>query len=457
MTYKEFLQNKRFVLESSGFDISKSELNPMLYDFQKDIVRWALKKGKACIFADCGLGKTPMQLSWAYQVHKLTGGKILILAPLAVADQTKREAEKFGYVAKVVEKQEDCISGINITNYEKLDRFIANEFVGIVLDESSILKSYSGKVRTGIIQNFHEVPYKLACTATPAPNDYMELGNHSEFCGVMTRAEMLSMFFVHDGGDTSKWRLKGHAEDVFWQWLATFSVFVDNPNNIGYEIDGYNLPPINIQEITVDGEAPTTEKLTLTERRQARKDSLQLRCEQAAQLVNDSDEQWLVWCDLNDESHKLHKLINDSVEVQGGDKDTHKSSSMLKFGKGEIKCLVTKPRIAGFGMNWQSCHNMIFTGLSDSYEQFYQALRRCWRFGQEKPVNVYIIISEKEGCVKENIERKQKDFLKMQSEMTELTKEITKKELRSTCRISTPYEPHIKMELPKWDEFAKGA
>ncbi len=457
MEYLDFLKSKRFVLESSGFDIDKSELNPMLYGFQKDIVRWALKKGKSCIFADCGLGKTPMQLSWAYQVHKHTGGKILILAPLAVADQTKREAEKFGYVARVVEKQEDCISGINITNYEKLDRFIANEFTGIVLDESSILKSYSGKVRTAIIQNFHEVPYKLACTATPAPNDYMELGNHSEFCGVMTRAEMLSMFFVHDGGETSKWRLKGHAEDVFWQWLATFSVFVDNPNNIGYEIEGYNLPPINIQEIIVDGDSPTMETLSLTERRQARKDSLQLRCEQAAQLVNNSDEQWLVWCDLNDESHKLHELINDSVEVCGSDKDTHKSYSMLNFSKGEIKCLVTKPKIAGFGMNWQNCHNMIFTGLSDSYEQFYQALRRCWRFGQENPVNVYIIISAKEGCVKENIERKQADFLKMQSEMTELTKEITKKELRSTCRISTPYEPHIKMELPKWDEFTKGA
>lgn len=457
MEYLEFLKSKRFVLESSGFDIDKTELNPMLYEFQKDIVRWALKKGKACIFADCGLGKTPMQLSWAYQVHKHTGGKILILAPLAVADQTKREAEKFGYAAKVVEKQEDCISGINITNYEKLDKFIANEFSGIVLDESSILKSYSGKVRTAIIQNFHEVPYKLACTATPAPNDYMELGNHSEFCGVMTRAEMLSMFFVHDGGETSKWRLKGHAEDVFWQWLATFSVFVDNPNNIGYDIYGYNLPPLNIQEIIVDGDTPTTETLTLTERRQARKDSLQLRCEQAAELVNNSYEQWLVWCDLNDESHKLNELINESVEVQGSDKDTHKSSSMLNFSKGEVKCLVTKPKIAGFGMNWQNCHNMIFTGLSDSYEQFYQALRRCWRFGQERPVNVYIIISAKEGCVKENIERKQTDFLKMQSEMTELTKEITKKELHSTCRISTPYEPHIKMELPKWDEFVKGA
>lgn len=455
MNYKEFLQNKRFVLESSGFDIAKDQLNSMLYDFQKDIVRWALKKGKACIFADCGLGKTPMQLSWAHQVHKHTGGKILILAPLAVASQTRREAEKFGYSAKVVDQQSDCIDGINITNYEKLDRFVANEFVGIVLDESSILKSYSGKVRTAIIQNFHDIPYKLACTATPAPNDYMELGNHSEFCGVMTRPEMLSMFFVHDGGETSKWRLKGHAEDVFWQWLATFCVFVDNPRNIGYEVNGYNLPKLNIQEIIVDGDEPTHESLSLTERRQARKDSLELRCKQAASLVNDSDEQWLVWCDLNDESHKLHELINESVEVQGSDKDEHKSNSMLNFSNGDIKCLVTKPKIAGFGMNWQNCHNMIFTGLSDSYEQYYQAIRRCWRFGQDKEVNVYIIISKKEGCVKENIERKQNDFLKMQREMTSLTKEITKKELKSTCRISTPYEPEITMELPKWEEFNK--
>ena len=455
MTYKEFLENKRFVLESSGFDIGKSELNPMLYDFQKDIVRWALKKGKACIFADCGLGKTPMQLSWAYQVHEHTGGKILILAPLAVADQTKREADKFGYSAKVVDCQENCIDGINITNYEKLDRFVAREFTGIVLDESSILKSYSGKVRTAIIQNFHDVPYKLACTATPAPNDYMELGNHSEFCGVMTRAEMLSMFFVHNGGETSKWRLKGHAEDVFWQWLATFSVFVDNPNNIGYNIDGYNLPQLNINEIIVDGDKPISESLTLTERRQARKDSLQLRCEKAAELVNDSDEQWLVWCDLNDESHKLHELIFESVEVQGSDKESHKSKSMLDFSNGNVKCLVTKPKIAGFGMNWQNCHNMIFTGLSDSYEQYYQALRRCWRFGQKEQVNVYIIISAKEGCVKENIERKQTDFLKMQYEMTELTKEITKKELKSTCMISTPYNPSVDMILPEWAAFQR--
>lgn len=336
---------------------------------------------------------------------------------------------------------------------KKLDRFVTKEFIGVVLDESSILKSYSGKVRNSIIQNFHDTPYKLACTATPAPNDYMELGNHAEFCGVMTRSEMLSMFFVHDGGQTSKWRLKGHAEDVFWQWLASFSVFIDNPRNLGYEIAGFDLPAITINEIIVDGDKPVTESLTLTERRQARKDSLQLRCEKAAELVNNSDEQWLVWCDLNDEGNTLEKLINESKNVQGSDKNEYKENTMLEFSDKKLKCLISKPRLAGYGLNWQNCHNMIFTGLSDSYEQFYQAVRRCWRFGQELPVNVYIIISAKEGCVKENIERKQTDFLKMQHEMTELTKEITKKELRSTCRISTPYEPTVKMNLPKWEEF----
>ena len=230
MNYEDFLKQKDYVLESGGFDVDRNELNPMLFEFQKDIVRWALKKGKACIFAECGLGKSPMQLSWAYQVHKHTGGKILILAPLAVADQTKREAEKFGYSAKVVEKQEDCIDGINITNYEKLDKFVAKEFVGVVLDESSILKSFTGKVRNALIENFRQTPYKLCCSATAAPNDYMEFGNHAEFCGVMTRAEMLSMFFVHDGGQTSKWRLKGHAQNIFWQWLSTFLCSIKKSN-----------------------------------------------------------------------------------------------------------------------------------------------------------------------------------------------------------------------------------
>jgi len=453
MDYNSFLKNKTFVLESSGFEVERQELNEMLYDFQKDIVRWALAKGRACIFADCGLGKTPMQLEWANQIHNKTGGKVLILAPLAVAAQTQREGVKFGINVKICESQSDTIDGINITNYEKLDRFVSSEFVGIVLDESSILKSYTGKVRTSIIDNFNKTPYKLACTATPAPNDFMELGNHSEFCGVMTRSEMLSMFFVHDGGETSKWRLKGHAEDVFWQWMASWCVFIDSPVNLGYEVGGYDLPELIMHEIVVDGKEPVNERMSLTERRNARKESMVDRCNHAAGLVNESDEQWLIWCDLNDESKMLNNLINESVEVKGSDKPDHKTKSMIGFSEGTVKHLVTKPKIAGFGMNWQHCNNMIFTGLSDSYEAFYQALRRCWRFGQQKTVNVYIIISSKEGCVKENIERKKADFIKMQTAMIELTKDITKKELKKTCRITTEYKPQNKMMLPEWEEF----
>ena len=447
--YKDFINNKNFILENNGFDIDKSELNPSMFDFQKDIVRWALKKGRSAIFADCGMGKTLMQLEWSKKV----GGKILIVAPLSVTTQTQREGEKFGYKVTICESQEDVQDGINITNYEKLDKFECNVFNGVVLDESSILKSFTGKIRTQIIDYFQKTPYKLACTATPAPNDFMELGNHSEFLGIMTRTEMLSMYFVHDGGQTSKWRLKRHAESIFWQWMASWAVFIDNPANLGYKVDGYDLPKLNIHEIIVDGEEPSTENLTLTQRRQARKDSLELRCQAAANLVNSNDEQWLVWCDLNDESHRLWELCEDSWEIKGSDKPKYKIETMVDFSNDEIKCLVTKPKIAGFGMNWQQCHNMIFVGLSDSYEAYYQALRRCWRFGQTEEVNVYIVISAKEGCVKENIQKKEQDNIKMQKAMIELTKEITKKELKQTCRISTPYNAEIEMKLPEWEEF----
>lgn len=452
--YRDFILHKSTSIKASGFMIDKMELNPLLYDFQRDIVRWALAKGKAAIFADCGLGKTAMQLEWSNQIHKKTGGKILILAPLAVTAQTKAESEKFGIECKVCENQSDVIDGINITNYEKLDRFDTTVFEAVVLDESSILKSFTGKVRTSIIENFSKTHYRLACTATPAPNDYMELGNHSEFLGVMTRSEMLSMFFVHDGGQTSKWRLKGHAEDIFWKWMCSWAVYINSPVDIGYmDIKGYDLPEMTIKEIIVDGDTYDTTALTLTERRKARKDTLIERCHAAAALVNDSNEQWIVWCDLNDESKLLSDLIIGSVEVKGSDKPSHKSDSMLKFSSGDIKCIVTKPSIAGFGMNWQNCHNMIFVGLSDSYEQFYQAVRRCWRFGQCDKVNVFIVISSKEGAVKENIERKRIDFENMKIAMSEFTKEITKNELRKTYRVSTPYEPIIDMILPKWEEF----
>lgn len=451
--YIDFINKKDFILKSSGFDVDISELNPAMFDFQKDIVRWALKKGRCAIFADCGMGKTLMQLEWGQKIHEYTQGKVLILAPLSVASQTQKEGEKFGYKVNICESQSDVKDGLNITNYEKLDKFECGEFSGIILDESSILKSFTGKVRNQIIEYFSKTPFKLACTATPAPNDFMELGNHSEFLGIMTRSEMLSMYFVHDGGQTSKWRLKRHAESVFWQWMASWSVFIDNPANLGYKIEGYNLPKLNIHQIIVDGDEPVTESLTLTQRRNARKESLELRCKAAADLVNSNDEQWLVWCDLNDESHRLWELCEDSWEIKGADKASYKTETMLDFSDDMIKCLITKPSIAGFGMNWQQCHNMIFVGLSDSYEAYYQALRRCWRFGQTQEVNVYIIISAKEGCVKDNIERKQADAKKMQVAMIELTKEITKKELKQTCRITSPYEANVEMILPEWEEF----
>lgn len=450
MNYKEFISSKQFLVKSSGFKVNRSGLNDALFDFQKDIVRWSLAKGRSAIFADCGLGKTIMQLEWAQKVFDYTGKPVLIVAPLSVSFQTKKEGEKFGYNVNICITQDDVTEGINITNYEKLNNFVSKYFSGVVLDESSILKSFSGKIRNQMIEMFYNTEFKLCCTATPAPNDYMELGNHSEFLSVMTRSEMLSMFFVHDGGETSKWRLKGHAEDAFWQWMASWSVFVDNPVNLGYKDEGYVLPKLNIQEIIVDGSEPIKEKLTLSERRDARKESLVDRCTAAANLVNDSREQWLVWCDLNCESDLLHKLISKSRDVKGSDNADYKQKMMNGFTDKKLKCLISKPSIAGFGMNWQNCHNIIFVGLSDSYEKYYQAVRRCWRFGQKKQVNVFIIISAKEGCVKKNIERKQRDTEKMQKAMIELTRDITKRELKKTVRMIDVYNAEEKMKLPDW-------
>lgn len=453
-TYDDFISRKVVTgIHTDSITVDADDLNQMLYPFQRDIVRWALAKGRAAAFTDCGTGKTAMQLTWSDEVVKHRGGMVLILAPLAVAAQTVAEGVKFGVNVTLCETKDDLRPGVNITNYEKLGKFDGADFMGVVLDESSILKSFDGKERNQIIDRFGTTPFRLACTATPAPNDYMELGNHAEFLGIMSYTEMLAMFFVHDGGQTSKWRLKGHAEGVFWQWMGSWAVVMESPRDLGYEVDGYDLPELRIHEIVADGAGPTQEPMTLTQRRQARRDTLEMRCQTAANLANSSDGQWLIWCDLNDESSLLHSLIHQSVEVRGSDKNEDKASRMLGFSSGENRCLVTKPSIAGFGMNWQQCHRMIFVGLSDSYEQYYQAVRRCWRYGQNQPVDVYIVISAREGTVKENIARKDADNRRMRLAMIEHTKEITKKELGSTCRLSTPYEPKMPMVLPRWKEF----
>ncbi len=453
MEYEEFIKSKETIVKNSGFDITKDELNNKLFEYQKDVVKWALKKGKAALFEGCGLGKTIQQLEWSHQVCKYTNGNVLILAPLAVVPQTVKEGKKFGIEVTLCTNQSEVKDGINITNYEKIDRFNINEFVGIVLDESSILKSFQGKVKSQLIELFKSTPYKLSCTATPSPNDYVELGNQSEFLGIMKSSEMLAMYFTHDGGCTSKWRLKGHAQDAYWKWLASWAVVIENPKDLGYNIEGYDLPKLNVIQIIADEKEISNDILTLTERRKARKESLQQRCEKAAEIINNSNENWLVWCDLNDESKLLHDLINSSVEIKGSDKSEYKANEMLNFSENKTKVLVTKSLIAGFGMNWQNCHNMIFVGVSDSFEQYYQAVRRCWRFGQEKEVNVYLVIGSREGTVKDNLDRKAEQTEKMQKIMVEYTKEITSKEIRCTYRNVTEYNPTITMILPKWEEM----
>jgi len=460
LTYEQFLKSKEITVKSSGFEKPLDLMNQMLFEWQKDIVYWAIKKGKAALFEDCGLGKTIQQLEWAQSVVEHCGAPVLIVAPLAVAEQTKREGAKFGYAVKVCRTQNDICSGVNITNYEMLEHFDAAAFCGVVLDESSILKNFTSKTRTQIIDTFKDTMYKLSCTATPSPNDYMELGNQAEFLGVMSRTEMLATYFIHDGSDTSKWRLKGHAENEFWSWLANWAVVLTNPSDLGYPSDGYALPEMKTIEhiVTVaqeisDGNLTLFAKTaqTLTERREARRNSIHERCQKAAEIVAECPcEQWLIWCDLNDESDLLKKLICGSVEVKGADKPEHKTDALNGFTDGKVKCLVTKPSIAGFGLNWQSCHNMIFVGLSDSYEMMYQAVRRCYRFGQKSEVNVHIVTSEAEGAVKENIERKEKQCADMTAEMVKHTREILEHEIRGTCRIVIPYNPKIEMIIPTW-------
>ena len=460
MKYHEFLKRKRYTVPDSGFSLETDSLNPHLFEWQRDVVRWALRKGKCALFQDCGMGKTLEQLSWADAVYRHTGDNVLILAPLAVAKQTQREGDKFGIDVTVCRTQEDVMPGANVTNYEMLNHFDLNSFVGVVLDESSILKHQSSKTRQALTDGFKDTPYKLCCTATPAPNDFMELGNHSEFLGIMSQPEMLSTFFVHDGGETSKWRLKGHAEDKFFEWVASWACCMTSPADLGYSDCGYNLPPLNVTEHVVksskieedDGQialfASTSQ--SLMERRRARRSSLEERCKLAAEIANGNTAQTLVWCDLNDESAELTRLIDGAVEVKGADKDSHKTDSMIGFSDGSVRCLVSKPSIAGWGMNWQNCNEMIFVGLSDSFEAYYQAVRRCWRFGQTRPVNVHIVISDAEGAVKANIERKQEDAARMTAELAKHTQKILEADVRSTSRISESYFATNRMEVPDW-------
>lgn len=459
MTYQEFLKSKELKSIEAGFEVPDEWLPDTLFPFQRDIVRWALKKGKAAILTGCGTGKTFMLLVWSYCVHMRTGGRVLIIAPLSVVKQTAMEAEKFSVCdVNICREQEDVKDGVNITNYEIVDHFNANDFVAVVLDESSILKSFASKTTVDFTDRFYHTPYKLLCTATIAPNDWTEIGTSCEFLGIMSRTEMLATYFVHDGGKTSDWRLKKAGTSKFWEWFATWAIYFNSPADLGYEVKGYDLPELTINTVITDSEVDDYEMFvkvaeTLSERREARKESIGDRTDKAFELTQSDPSQWLLWVDYNDESDMLRKKIPGCVEIKGSDEPETKAQASIDFSNGDIRCLVSKPSIFGFGSNFQRCHNEIFCGLSDSYERFYQAVRRCWRFGQNHPVSVYIIISEKEINILENIRKKQAQMDEMQRQMTALMKDVTLSEIQRTTRITTSYEPEEDIKLP---DFMKG-
>ena len=426
-SYKEFLRSKEKRIIESGFDVDESDLNPMLFDFQKFCVKRALKKGKYALFESCGLGKTIQQLEWAKQVHNHTGGGILILAPLSVSLQTIEEGAKFGID---VRKYDGSDFPIQISNYEQLDNIDCSKFVGIVLDESSILKSFDGSTKRKIIDCFKNTPYKLACTATPSPNDPMELGNHAEFLDVMSYNEMLAMFFVHDGGDTSKWRLKGHAVEQFYRFVGSWAVMFSTPSDIGFSADGYDLPPLNYIEEQIitpkkdNGKLFNDNAVNATNFNQELRDTMDLRLNKVAEIVNSNpDEPFIIWIKQNQEGDMLRKLLPEAIEVKGNDSDEWKENKLLGFAKGEFRVLITKTKIASFGMNYQNCNNQIFASLDFSFEGLYQAIRRCYRFGQKKQVNVYLITTDTMANVKQTIDDKQNKFEKMQKTMSDTINE----------------------------------
>ena len=413
MKYDNFLKNKKKKFISSGFDVDDKVLNNNLFDFQKHIVRIALKKGRFAIFADCGLGKTLMQLSWCEQVYNKTKKKVLVLAPLAVVNQTKLESAKFNI-------NQDAF---DITNYDQLKNIDCSIYSGVVLDESSILKGRDGKLSRLIINTFESTPYKLACTATPSPNDHMELGQHSEFLGAMSYLEMLAMYFVHDGGETSKWRLRKHAQDDFWKYVCTWSISLDNPKTLGFDSKGYNLPEIEYIEHIIPVENNTMSlfgdiAVSATDLHKDLKRSFEARINKTIELVNNSNEQWIIWTLKNDEGNELKKALDDSINVQGSDSPEYKSKHLNGFAKNQFRNLITKTSIASFGMNYQQCFNMVFTSYDFKFEAFYQAVRRCYRFGQSNKVKVHLLVPESQINVRKTILQKEQKHKTMIKEMS---------------------------------------
>jgi hypothetical protein len=424
LNYDSFIAAKSRRVANVGFN--PSPITAPLFPFQRHVVEWAIRKGRAAMFEECGLGKTLQQLEWASQVATHTDGSVIILTPLAVASQSLSEANRFGIDARLVRQPEDVAPGINITNYEKLDLFEGIEFSGVVLDESSILKNFTGKTRIKLTERFRSTQYRLCCTATPSPNDYSEFGQHAEFLGICTPGQMLSTFFINDTFNTGDWRLKKHAEGEFWQWVASWAACIGKPSDIGFDDDGYILPSLNLQTITVDVDEAAHEgsdelfkhaTLSATTMHKELRETADARAQAVADMVNASSEPWIVWCNTNVEADALMTRIPDAVEVRGSDRPEHKETRLANFTSGKTRVLVSKPSICGFGMNWQHCRNVAFVGLSYSFEDFYQALRRSYRFGQEHEVNAYIVQAKTEGAILATVKRKMDQHSQMQERM----------------------------------------
>lgn len=461
MSYESFVHEKLSRVPTTGL-ATIPDLNPSLFPFQRDIVTWALRRGRCAIFADTGLGKTRQELEWARCVALATDGRVLILAPLAVGAQTVREADKIGVAAKQVRYSSDLedAPSIVVTNYDRIHHFDASAFVGIVCDESSVIKNSDSRTFATLTEMFAATPFRLCATATPSPNDYTELGTHAEFLGICTREEMLAEYFCHDGGETQTWRLKGHARGAFWKWVAGWAALIRKPSDFGYSDDGYNLPPLVITQHTIDADPEQARAQgllfaeparTLTERRSARKASLDPRVARCADVVlAEPDEAWVIWCELNAEADALADALAGAVEIRGSDDAILKEQRLVAFSNREFRILISKPKIAGFGLNWQHAARMCFVGVKDSYESTYQAIRRCWRFGQTREVHVHVFASELEGEVVKNLERKERDAFAMSEALSVETRDVVRAEITGQKRQTNAYGASAAMTRPTW-------
>ncbi len=455
MEYRDFIAQKHIRYQPTGFE--PDDMNPHMFDFQRDISRLGCMRGRFGGFLACGLGKALCQLECSRQFVRHTRKPTLLLAPLAVAQQAKRESDKFSIDCNVkvckdasdVEPDTICLA-----NYERLHKFDADAFGGIVLDEGSCVKAFDSKLKADLVSRFSIVPYRQTWTATPAPNDYMEMGNQAEYLGIMRHAEMLAAFFVNDGGDTSKWMLRGHAKGAFWEWMASWSVMIQSPADLGYDASRYALPEIEYHEHIIEG-GPSDGMLFsmgargLSAQRKAMRDSMELRIEKAASLVASDSEPWVVWCNMNEEGERLAKAIPGSIEVAGRHSVDEKEERLLEFINGKRRVLIIKPKIGGFGLNLQFCRNTVIFP-TNSWEQWHQMIRRFYRFGQDRTVNVHAVLGEEEMPILENIMRKERDAEAMAGYIKDAMAAITQIDIKRVERKIETYLPTKKMRLPQW-------